>query len=271
MTDRYNYQVMPQNSFRQAIAGQNKVSGLLMFFYSLTILVCIAVGFACVNAYASTYTLFPTDDTYVEKSAPINNFGGATYFSASADSPLSWAYLKFYLGDIQSSETIIGATMDLYSFFGYKSAGEVYHVSDDSWSETSLTWNTQPQTDTSGSLLDTAYIQNPNTLMTWNLFNTGKWHPDEDQTDKYLSLLIKAPIKTLFFYSKKMGQTFSPSLSITTDNRPIIISTPIPGSLLLFMAGIGGLKLFRSVVFLYKKFKKSPTPAPVGKKDTVFI
>jgi len=89
---------------------------------------------------------FPViDDAYVASAAPDANYGSATSIDVDAD-PLKDFLLKFNVSGISGRE-IVGAKLRLYAVDGSTNGGDFRRVSDSSWSESSVTWNTAPARD----------------------------------------------------------------------------------------------------------------------------
>jgi len=88
------------------------------------------------------YTLYPTEDTYVWESEPTTAHDtNPIWIRNSAGGRM--AYLKFDLSAL--SGTVTGA--QLYTYVNYRDADAslVFNThEDDSWSETTLTWNNRP-------------------------------------------------------------------------------------------------------------------------------
>ena len=104
-------------------------------------------------------TFTPVADTYVNSSLPSTNFGTATDLGVDA-SPTQEAYLKFDVTGVGSSVT--SARLRLYVINPGPSAGTAARMSNTSWSEASVTYNTRPA------------IDGP-TLSTLGAVSTGQW------------------------------------------------------------------------------------------------
>lgn len=100
--------------------------------------------------------LIPTEDAYVISSSANGNFGSAAYAAILASvyhtATTTKAYYKFDLSSIPANVTIEDARMKMTVTGGYAngSDGNIYanFVSDDSWSESAITWNNKPAPDT---------------------------------------------------------------------------------------------------------------------------
>jgi len=93
-------------------------------------------------------TLTPTDDSYVNKLDPNQNYGAAEVLEVgdSSGTETARSYLKFDLPDIPSSSIIHYALLTSY-YCDWEGTSEpdvgVYSVND-GWNEENITWNNQP-------------------------------------------------------------------------------------------------------------------------------
>jgi hypothetical protein len=106
----------------------------------------------------------PTDDAYVRSDQPDTNLGDNTnlevgrFESATTHENTFYnSYLKFDLTAIPSGKTITEARLYAFCYHAYGSAGQMNTepVDDDSWSESSITYNNAP---TPGATLDTQTV-----------------------------------------------------------------------------------------------------------------
>jgi hypothetical protein len=106
----------------------------------------------------STQAIFATADAYVRNSSTSNdNFGAVTELQIreTGAGQSRRSFLKFDLSSI--SGIVSEATFRVYVIDeppSFNIQNEVHYVSDDSWSENTITWNNQPAIDTSVSLND---------------------------------------------------------------------------------------------------------------------
>jgi hypothetical protein len=92
-----------------------------------------------------TVTFPVSDDAYVASAAPDTNNGSATSVEVDAD-PVKDFLLKFNVSGMSGRE-IVSAKIRLYAVDGSTNGGDFRRVSDSSWSEGSVTWNTAPTRD----------------------------------------------------------------------------------------------------------------------------
>lgn len=92
-------------------------------------------------AAASTMTLNPVADSYVQSGQPASNFGTAT--SVKVDrSPVTTSYLKFDVQGMTSAPA--KATVRIFKSLSTTTAITLRPVADNSWSETGITFNNKP-------------------------------------------------------------------------------------------------------------------------------
>lgn len=99
---------------------------------------------------SATVQLPASADAQVVSGYPTSNYGGQTSLyvqsaaSGSYKNERSW--LKFGLSQVPAGATITGARLKLYCWkaTGGNMAASVYSGDSDSWTETGLTWNSQP-------------------------------------------------------------------------------------------------------------------------------
>lgn len=108
-----------------------------------------------VTAPATTITLNPVADAYVDGSKPGSKFGTATTLRADA-SPDLRSYLRFTVSGLSGNVT--RATLRLYSNSAHSSGYRIHTVADGTRSEASLTYVNAPPFDpivraTSGALV----------------------------------------------------------------------------------------------------------------------
>ncbi|KPK78059.1 MAG: hypothetical protein AMJ79_01080 [Phycisphaerae bacterium SM23_30] len=106
-----------------------------------------------VGSWATNVTLNPTDDTYVDAFNPSSNFGTLAvldcgFQTVASDSTRCRTFLKFDLSSIPANSVINSAELELeaisYNSSLAPTSVAVHHVYPLPWSETSLTWNSSP-------------------------------------------------------------------------------------------------------------------------------
>jgi hypothetical protein len=105
--------------------------------------IMLSVAFPRRSSAAEQTTVVPaTADTYVKSHDPDHNFGSAGYFDVDAE-PVIQSYLRFQVNGV-GQNTVAQARLRLYVVDESPRAGlKVFSTAPD-WSETAITWNTQP-------------------------------------------------------------------------------------------------------------------------------
>jgi len=105
------------------------------------ILTAVSLQLTPIQASSTTTTLNPIADAYTQSSNPDTNYGSST--DLMIDGSYGRVYVKFNLSSIPSNSVIISATLKLYDHSTASYEVCVYPVSAD-WSESTITWNNQP-------------------------------------------------------------------------------------------------------------------------------
>ena len=180
---------------------------------------------ASATTFAENTRMFaPTADAYVRADYPAKNYGGSSSLGID-DSPKIQTLMKFDVSGI-GGKRVLSATLRLYNTNASVLGGDFYRVSDNSWSETGVTWNTAPGADAApfASLARVA---------------SGNWYEVDVSSvvtgDGPLSLKIASASSDGAYYSSKEG-TNRPELIITTSDggqgngapvaNPQSVSTP---------------------------------------------
>jgi 2',3'-cyclic-nucleotide 2'-phosphodiesterase (5'-nucleotidase family) len=151
---------------------------------------------ASASTSSGAYFLAPVADAQVASgSTKVNtNYGTGTNIYVQSSSTKSFgnerSWLKFDLSTIPAGATINSAILKLWN---WKSAGAsvdaaVYDVSNDTWTETGLTWNNQPAL---GSVLDTVTLA-AGAINNWYNWNVTSFVQGQFAGDKTVSLAVKA-------------------------------------------------------------------------------
>jgi chitodextrinase len=88
-----------------------------------------------------TITLSPVADSYVDSSNPTVNHGSSTQLRVDG-SPLVYSFLKFDLSSVPG--TITGLTLHVDATSSSTAGYAVRSVADNTWTESTLTWNNSP-------------------------------------------------------------------------------------------------------------------------------
>ncbi len=93
------------------------------------------------NVLGGTLTFTPAADTYVDAASPTANYGTRTTLRTDA-SPVVISYLRFSLANL--SGPIASVLLRVYANSSSATGYTVNPVNNDTWGETSLTWNNAP-------------------------------------------------------------------------------------------------------------------------------
>jgi len=196
------------------------ITALLAPFVSITALLSTV---PVAGATTETVKLYPSDDSYIDNSSKDANFGSQNHIwiaSYLEDPGLTIRmYLKFDLSSLPDGVRINSARLFLYcSKVTDPLAGasdlEIREVLDDTWTESSITWNNQPAY---GSLLDTKLVD---TAGIWWDLDVTSFVQGEFTGDKVVSLLGKMIIENEYWdrhvvFSSKENDGYDPYLEVT--------------------------------------------------------
>jgi hypothetical protein len=145
-----------------------------MFASLLALASLVASGTAAAGA-EETVTLTVAEDSYVSSGSTGSNYGTASLLGVDG-SPTQISYLKFDLG-AYAGRAITGATLQLRATSsGSSGTQNVKLVSDDSWTETGITYNNKPTLGTAvGTLGPTSSNTNYNVTLTAGSLPTDRF------------------------------------------------------------------------------------------------
>lgn len=95
-----------------------------------------------VSAVTSSLNLNPIEDAHVRSDLPDNNYGTASNLEIDG-SPVEVTYLKFDLTSL-ANKTLIAAKLRMKVANGSGSTQVIKNVNDNTWTETSIAYNTRP-------------------------------------------------------------------------------------------------------------------------------
>lgn len=175
-------------------------------------------------AGGTTAVASPAMDTQVIEGYPTSNYGTKTYLHTQSASTGPYfderSWLQFNLsGLLPAGAEVVAARLKLYCWKAGSAnmAASVHSVSDDSWTETGLTWNNQPAF---GAALDTQTLSAGSTgrWYTWNV--TSFVQTQLGSSDTAISLVVKpqtegsATALTYAFDSREYETTVRPVLEV---------------------------------------------------------
>ena len=84
----------------------------------------------------------PIDDAYIASGSPTTNYGSATTLQVD-NSPIKHFLLKFNISGLNGKQ-VTSAKLRLYNVDSASKGGDFYAVSDTTWQEETVNWNTAP-------------------------------------------------------------------------------------------------------------------------------
>lgn len=153
----------------------------------------------------SALTFKPSQDSYVKSDYPNTNYGNATVLRVDG-SPAEHTLLTFNISGV-GNRRVTSAKLRLYNTNSSASGGDLYRVSDTSWSESSVTWSTAPAAQ--ASLIASLAAVAP-----------GNWYELNVTSvvigDGSIGFKLTSHSPDGAFYSSSEG-SFSPELIVTTE------------------------------------------------------
>jgi hypothetical protein len=227
------------------------------------ILVLLAIGLVEPgNGFAAFFTFTPTDDAFVYNQTPAANYGSDTtlsVFRRDSYDQTQRVFFKFDVSSLPADETVVAATLHVYAY-GFHTFGPLdtalHFVSNDAWSENTLTWNNMPAYDNKLDLKELEtwnYVYPIGTAQwgVWNLFGLGgDWVQGGGLSDGALSLLLKVDPES----GNRSGEQFNSSEFANPALRPYLTvetqliqtsAVPLPPSLFLLTPGLVGIAAMR--------------------------
>lgn len=95
------------------------------------------------NTISSTLTVVAAEDASINPASPTTNYGSLTTLLMD-NRPVKQFLIKFSVMGIGTRE-VTSARLRLYCVNGSDSGGDFYEVTDNSWSEATVTWDTAPR------------------------------------------------------------------------------------------------------------------------------
>ena len=133
-----------------------RISTLLFIF----VLLAAAIPFQVAKGQSNTLSFKAEADAHVDRANPNANYGSKTYLTVD-NSPALRSYVRFNVSGLKGAQ-IISARLRLYSLYASSSGFSVVKISNNSWSETGITYKTAP---TLGSTIRTSGSFNANTWL----------------------------------------------------------------------------------------------------------
>ncbi len=120
------------------------LAGVFAVFIALTL-----CGVTSAEASATSIIITSSEDAYVYLNSPDSNYGTGDVFVDGKDTKRG--LYTFDLSSIPSGATIQSATLSLYATTVIRSYAVEAHGATSTWSESSVTWNTQPSFDSTAT------------------------------------------------------------------------------------------------------------------------
>jgi len=204
----------------------NALTGEILPGYRLT-------AFASDATQETQATLLSMDDTYVTDGYPTYTNGTKTALYLQSASTTANAYgderiwTKFDLSSLPAGAAVTSARLRLYCYAESASnsiPANVLACADDSWTEETLKWNTQPSL---GTVLDQIILDGDQRYV-WYEWDVTSFVAAETAGDGFASLVVKAhaddsPVKQSFTFDAKefSGGSMGPFLQVNFTGGPV--------------------------------------------------
>lgn len=186
----------------------------------------------------NVYSLTPVADATVASGNPTTNNNSTTLFLASGTTSFAneRAWLRYDLTSIPAGSTITSAQLQLYCWSAAASpmTVAVSGSTTDTWTETGITWNTQPAF---GASLDTEVFDAGATNLLYS-FDVTPFATQEFSGDK-----------TASFVAKPVTESTATALTFKVDSREFGSNAPV---LQITTAAAGGIATVAQVQFFYR-------------------
>lgn len=209
-------------------------------------------------ALAYTVTLSPIADAFVNEGSPNTTYNlDYLNVSNSANTPDEdrWVYVKYDLSGLPNDADVSMAYINWYTYGVTADANaperdvNFFHVIDDGWSETSITWNNKPSHDDY-----MRFIYSPGLAPGWkkgyidyDAAGFDNWNESVDLVDDYLSVVMQCTDDNFYRSIAGYSQNLSAGPELYVEYTTAV---PIPGAVWLLGSGLIGMFGAR------RKFKK---------------
>ncbi|WP_406683282.1 DNRLRE domain-containing protein [Seonamhaeicola sp. MEBiC1930] len=164
--------------------------------------------FRVVDAIEGSINLITIADSYVHEGNITTNYGSSDNLVTAATG--RYAYFKFDLSSVPGP--IVSAKLRIYQRTSHKYLRSVYDVTDDTWTETGITWNNKPSFENERARITTN--------STWNEWDISSYTAQEYKNDKIITVVVRDPIdpepsaKGIDFRSKEFDPNLAPELIV---------------------------------------------------------
>ena len=158
----------------------------------------------------STLTFTPSADATVNADAPSTNYGLHEKLEADAD-PKQQGFMKFTVSGI-GNKKIQSAKLRLYNVNDSSRGGNIYKISETSWTESGITWGTRPSSE--GALMGSLGTVSEDTW--YEIDVTGAITTDGTHAFKIVSTSSDGAD-----YASREGDTKSPQLIVKVEDSDL--------------------------------------------------
>lgn len=177
------------------------------------------------QAMAESVTLYAVEDAVLNSATPDTNENGDIIRASESVSGdifnYTYSLIKFDLSSIPDGALITTAKFSWYNFGTTFEAGTTGNyinfrrVENDSWDESSVTWNSQPASPSFlGSASPGTYQTRYDSYFESDDLSFDNWSEAADLADNYLSVLMvpnfTGTMKSYVGYSSEMGEDWGP-------------------------------------------------------------
>lgn len=156
----------------------------------------------------ASLTFIPSGDTYVDRSRPTSAYGSSTQLRVSND-PERQTLFKFRVAGIGTGR-VQSARLRLYSQKDAPAGGDVFTMSNTSWTEKTVTWNTVPPATGTSPVASLGSVR------------AGVWYELELGSaitgDGTWGLKMTSPSNTGALYASKEAAGFEPHLIVSVGD-----------------------------------------------------
>jgi len=156
---------------------------------------------------SSSTTLYVSKDTQVLSSYPNTNYGTDTEanFGLSTSEQV-WALIAFDLSALPdtmspTSMTLFMECTGAYSSYPSGYTGRIYRLTDNSWGETTVTWNTKPPYDSSKYV---PFILSTSVSVGYNIDVLSLWDPSCAGKSIGFVIMVVAPSANIYYYGSSI-------------------------------------------------------------------